>query len=442
MLTRRAALCRTLSVPAGALLACRSARLTPDQPVQPAKGPVTLRLHIQDGSYAQWSQKWGERFTREHPQITIVVEPFPTAGQEYHTKIKTMLATQTLGDLVWTWCTQGLLGEFSHLGVWRPLDDLVRADRFDLGQYYPAIIEGMKFRGSLMGLPFHGHPGFPFFFYNIDLFAKHGVALPDERWTLETLADAARRLSVTDPSGAEQYGWFSVAGYHGLIVWARLWGGDLISVDGRKSELASAATRGAIQWIVDARFRHGFEPPPQRLAGRGNVNDLFAGGLFAMMHGDSAQVSTMHHRVRETFRWSVALLPPGPGGARGALATPHIMGITSQCKAVAEAWTFLKSYTSKEAGVDKALDGAGVPGGRPDAWNDPRILAGVPQYTIVARAFEWARPEHAPANFRGLEASSTIDRELQPVFAGTEDVSAGALKASDALQRVLDLPVV
>lgn len=442
MFSRRAALSRVALGTGGVLFACRPARPTPDQPVQPARGPVTLRLHIQEGAYAQWSRKRGERFTQEHPQVTITVEPFPTAGQEYHTKIKTLLATQTLGDLVWTWCTQGLLGEFGHLGVWCPLDDLVRADRFDLGQYYPAIIEGMKFRGSLLGLPFHGHPGFPFFFYNSDLFAKHGVGLPDERWTLETLAEAARRLTVMDQSGTEQYGWFSVTGYHGLIVWARIWGGDLISADGRRSELATPATRAAIQWIVDARFRHGFEPPPQRLAGRGNVNDLFAAGLFAMMHGDSAQVSTMHHRVRETFRWSVALLPPGPQGRRGALATPHIMGITSQSRAVAEAWTFLKSYTSKEAGVDKALDGAGVPGGRPDAWHDPRIVAAVPQYTIVAKAFEWARPEHAPANFRGLEASGTIDRELQPVFAGTEDVGAGVLKAAEALQRVLDLPLV
>ncbi len=101
---------------------------------------------------------------------------------------------------------------------------------------------------------------------------------------------------------------------------------------------------------------------------------------------------------------------------------------------------FRTSYTSKDAGVDKALGGAGVPGGRPDAWNDPRILSGVPQYKIVARAFDYAKPESAPANTRGLAASGAIDRELQPVWAGTEAIDAGLTRASTILQNVLDQP--
>ncbi|MBI3973111.1 MAG: extracellular solute-binding protein [Chloroflexi bacterium] len=424
-----------------ALVACRPSPAPREAAPQPAKGPVTLRLHIQAGGYGTWSQKWGDRIKQEQPNVTVAVEAFPTAGQEYFTKIKTMLATDTLGDLVWTWATQGLLPELSHLKVWRPIDDLVRVDRFDLKQYYPAITEGLRFRGALMGLPFHGHPGFPSFFYNADLFAKRGLAVPDDRWTLETLVDTARKLTVREGSVEQfQFGWWSQAGYHPLIAWARIFGGDLISADGKKSELHTTGTRAAVEWLVNARFRHRVEPTPDERPQSGAPPVWFADGRFAMQQADSAQVSMMHQRVEVRFKWSVALLPPGPTGRRPALTTPHNMGITTQSKAVAEAWAFLKSYTSKEAGVDKVLDGAGVPGGRPDSWNDPRILSGVPEYKVVARAFEYAKPEHAPANFRGLEASAAIDRELQPVFNGTEGVEAGLARASSVLQAILDQP--
>ena len=262
---------------------------------------------------------------------------------------------------------------------------------------------------------------------------------PTGQWTLDTLIEFGKRLSGPDTGGGpEAFGWFSVAGYHGLIVLARPFGGDLLSADGRRSELASQRTRQAVQWVVDARLRHRMEPTPEQLTGQGNVNDLFAQGRFGMLHGDLAQVSTMHTRIQGRFAWDIAMLPPGPGGQRAALTTPHVMGVTAQSRQVADAWGFLKSYTSKEAGVVKALDGAGVPGGRPDAWNDPRILSGVPQYKTLAQAFAWARPERAPANFRGLEVSGLIDKELAPVLAGQEAVEAGTTRASAVLQALLD----
>ena len=142
---------------------------------QPSAGPVTLRVHIQTGSYADFTRKWGDRYAQERPNVSVVVEPFPTANQEYHTKLKTLHVTGSIGDMAWTWATQGLLPEFGHLKVWRPVDDLVRAERFDPRQYFPAIVDGMTFEGRLLGLPFHGHPGFPFFFYNTDLFQKRGA---------------------------------------------------------------------------------------------------------------------------------------------------------------------------------------------------------------------------------------------------------------------------
>jgi multiple sugar transport system substrate-binding protein len=430
------------SVPAGALAvaACGGAAAPSGQMPAQSAGPVTLRLHIQSGAYAMWSSKWGERYKQEKPNVTVAIEPFPTANQEYFTKVKTMLATDTLGDLVWTWATQGLLPEFGNLKVWRAVDDLVKVEKFDLGQYFPAIIEGSRFRGALTGLPFHGHPGFPFLFYNAELFAKRGLPLPDDKWTLDAMVDAAKKLTQREGTDSDQFGWYTQSGYHPLIAWARIFGGDLISADGKKSELTSPATKQAIEWIVNARFRHRIEPAVEELPKTGAPPDWFAAGRFAMQQGDSAQVSAMHTRIQGRFKWSVALLPPGPNGKRPALTTPHIMGITGQSKNVADAWAFLKSYTSNEAGVSKALDGAGVPGARSDAWNDPRIATDVPEYKIVARAFEWAKPEYAPANYRGLEYSGAIDSELAPVFKGQDGLDSGVLKASATIQKILDQP--
>jgi multiple sugar transport system substrate-binding protein len=409
------------------------------KPAPSSKGPTTVRVHINTGAYSDFVKKWGEKFTKEEkPDIKISVEPFTTAGNEYHAKIRAMHNTGEIGDLAWTWATSGQLPELGHLGLWQPVDEMVKADKLDLGAYYPSAIAGLKYQNKLLGLPFHAHPGFSQFIYNKDIFEKAGVALPDDKWTWDTVTEAAKKTTVRDGDKVKQFGWMSLTLWHAYVIWARIYGGDLLSEDGKKSLLDTAEFRKGIQWIYDMQFIHKSEPRTEQI--EGSQIDMFTVGRVAMYHIDSTSIPSMPKRVETKFKWGVQLLPAGPGGQRSALTTPHIIGITAKSKARDGAWEFLKSITSKEAGVTKGLDGAGAPGGRPDSWTDERMLKYAPDMKTVAQAFEWARPERTPANYRGIETADAVDQNIANIWTGSVDVEKGTLAAHQAVQRALDKP--
>ncbi len=437
--SRRQFLVITGQLTAGAVLGACAAPTPGSSPSSDnaSEAPVTLRVHINSGVYGDFTQMWGERFTEEHPDIQITVESFPTAGGEYHAKLRAMHATGEIGDMVWTWATAGQLPELSHLGLWQPIDELVEADQFDLGQYFPSVIQGLQFEGQLMGLPFHAHPGFPQFSYNVDMFNQAGVDLPTAEWTLADIVDAAQKLTIREGDRASQYGWMSLTGWHVYIIWARIFGTDLLSEDGTQSLVNSPEFTASLQWTYDNINMHKIEPSVTEV--EGGSTDMFAAQRVAMTQIDSSAIGPMYKRVEDAFEWAVALLPAGPTGQRGALATPHIYGITANSQAREAAWEFLKSITGHEAGVVKVLEGAGAPGGRPDCWNDARIKEFAPGYEIVAQAFDYAWPERTPANFRGIQVANAIDQNLANIWTGNAAVEEGAQTADEAAQAVLDM---
>ena len=105
------------------------------------------------------------------------IEEYPSA--DYWTKMLALHASDQLGDLAYGWNSQGHLASWAHKGLARSLDDLVRADKFDLAQFYPGAIEADRWEGKLWALPTVGHPGEVTLFYNMNLLDAAGVKYPD-----------------------------------------------------------------------------------------------------------------------------------------------------------------------------------------------------------------------------------------------------------------------
>ena len=66
----------------------------------------------------------------------------------------------------------------------------MRADKFDLAQFYPGAIEADRWEGKLWACP-RGHLG-EVFFYNMNHFDAAGVKYPDTNWKLDDVVDARR----------------------------------------------------------------------------------------------------------------------------------------------------------------------------------------------------------------------------------------------------------
>jgi multiple sugar transport system substrate-binding protein len=399
--------------------------------------PVEVRWHAASGGYGDWSAKRAEVFNKQQDKVVVKVEPYP----EYKTKLLSMSTTGLIGDGFWHWDVEGWMAEWAHLGVSRPCDDLIDADDYDMGVYYPASVDGITFQGRTMGLPLHAHGAHSQFFYNEQMLGEAGIEPPgvDPDWSLDDLVENAKKLTIVEGNEVVQWGWMSIRVYHALNCWVRIFGGDYLTPDGTKSILNSSEAKEAYQYLVDAIYTNKIEPEPTGDSLLlGDWRAMFAAGKLAMAQAGGHAGAGVRREVGDKFTWNAAVLPAGPRGDRGAQITTHVGSITCASKQPQAIWEFLKFLSSHESGVDKVLEGAGAPGARPDCFEDPKVLENNPEFKSVALAMKLGKPDVIAANLRGTEVRKAIDMEFGDMWLNKQSPEEAADRVSKAVQQVLD----
>ena len=132
LITRRTVLGVLATAAGGLLAACAAPTPPPAAPTSQApagskKLGGELRLHVRTGSEEDTLKDVLPKFTQD-TGVAVKLESFPTA--EYFTKLQTLIAGNTAGD-VW-WCAYRNTPRFANSKVIMQLDDLVKADNFDL----------------------------------------------------------------------------------------------------------------------------------------------------------------------------------------------------------------------------------------------------------------------------------------------------------------------
>lgn len=394
------------------------------------KEPLTLRLHQLAGQSEQYAHRYSAEFSQQHPNIKTEIEEYPSA--DYWTKMLALHASDQLGDLAYGWNTQGHLASWAHKGLARALDDLVKADKFDLAQFYAGAIEADRWEGKLWALPTVGHPGEVTLFYNMNLLDAAGVRQPDTTLTLDDLVAAAKRVVKPDVWG---YGWGR--GFFQVVTRLRAFGADLLSADGKKATLNTPAAKAAIQWEYDMIGRHRVAPSPAETTAPGQ---MFQDGVMGFYASNVATVTTWRKPIGDRFKWAATLFPPGPGGKRGTALHTNTMHLLRQTKAPREGWELIKLLTSHEVGVQKILMESGSPGGRPDVWNDPRLHSFEPFFKVGATLMAEAKPAIVAYNLRTPEMITTLEQALPDIWLSKVSPPTGADQITQALQAVLDQP--
>jgi multiple sugar transport system substrate-binding protein/raffinose/stachyose/melibiose transport system substrate-binding protein len=397
------------------------------------KPGTSIRLHVRTGTEVDTLEERIPILEREQ-NIKVVVEHFP--GGEYYEKVKILLASDSIGDVLWGASATGQGNLWAYTGVIRFVDDLIKAEKFDLSPYYPAAIEGVKFEGKLYGLPYKLQPGPMGIYYNVDAFEKAGYRPPDLNTTFDQLTDLARKIHQP----GVLWGFFGTGanpGYQWVVHYLRAWGTDVISDDGKKSQLATPKGLAALQWYHDLVFKHRVAPqlPPQ--------NADFERGQVAMFQSGSWSKS-VPLRVRDAFRVMNTLMPKGPSGRRGSMGVTDFMAITKASKHVAEAWALTKHLTDKETGIRLGEGGAtgasGTSGGRKDVFHSERLLKN-PLHKVWIEAAENALPLKVPWNFEGEEHQRVLNEGMNAILSGEQALNQSTLAELDRrLQVVLDRP--
>jgi ABC-type glycerol-3-phosphate transport system substrate-binding protein len=344
-----------------------------------------------------------------------------------------LFASDQLGDMCYGWNSQGYLASWAYKGLARALDDLVKADKYDLAQFYAGAIEADRWEGQLYALPSVGHPGEVTLFYNQNLLDAAGIKYPDITWKLDDVVEAAKKL--VKPPDVWGYGWGR--GYFQVVTRTRAFGGDILSPDGKKATLNTPESRAALQWEYDMIGRHRVAPSAADVP---NAGQSFMDGTMGMYASNVATVTTWRKPIGERFQWAATLFPPGPSGKRGTGLHTNTLHLTKPTKHPREAWELLKHLTSHEVGVQKILMESGSPGGRPDVWNDPRLWDYAPWYKIGAALMAEAKPPFVAYNLRTPEVSTAMEQALPDIWNSKVSPATGADQITQALQAILDQP--
>jgi len=259
---------------------------------------VTLRFMTWDsGQTLQPYQNAINAFMEKHPNIEVKVESVP---DNYDQKLLTALASNTAPDvfMAWNYPLYAPGGKLEDLQPW------VERDQYDLGIYYPILMDYMKYDGKLWGLPTTYSPRA--IYYNKKLFDEAGVPYPQDGWTWNDFLEAVRKL--TKPG---QYGFittpddvFTMQPY----FWSN--GGDLISDDGKQvdgvlNSEQNVKTMEFLKQLYDASSKintadkFSFSPVISVDKEHGYANDPYLKAFAKELEGSDKLIANMR-----TDKWS------------------------------------------------------------------------------------------------------------------------------------------
>ncbi len=395
---------------------------------------VVIRFHGRTGVQGDHFIERARAFEEANPGIKIKEELFPHA--EYHQKMEVLLAGQTIGDTFWTVLLSGLYHRYANQGVLLALDDMVAADEYDLGVFFPESLVAASHEGSLYSLPWICHPGRVGCFYNKQLLADNGLEEPPEDgdWTFGDLLEYATALTQdTDGDGQiDQFGMQPGRDPFSLLVWARASGGEIYDEEGTTSLLDSEETLFAIRFVYDLMHTHNVAPSPEQ-----QTSDMFVSGRIGMAQSGYWGQS-WKNRIGDRFELGAVPMPKGPAGINGSMYEFDPACIYAGSEHPDEAFEWVKWLANKETGIRIAEAGS-VPGSRPDVWEDERLTQ-FPIHNVFTQIMYNVLPFRGPGNFRGLEMRDTYTNGMDPVWLGNEEPEDVVSAVSAKLQEVLDKP--
>ena len=303
-----------------ALLAACGAPTTPAAESGPAATSykVFSGNKFDKGERLEWAQETAAEFSRLHgPKLTA--EHVIISGDALFAAMAAGSGpdvTQTSGS----W-----FSDFAEKGQLQDITSYVKRDKLDMSRWYLQD-ETFVRKGKQYGMPFwQAHS---VYLYNKTLFAKHGVAPPDnENWTWNHLLDAS--LKLTKPG--ESYGIRMGNGYEfAWLNFLRSAGEDYVNKERTKTTLNTPGAIEVFQWLVDVHRKHKVHPAiGDTSLGAGDWWQL--GKIGIQLSGTGALGSTL--TAKPDFEWDLFVTPKHPKTNKRAITSnENPMVVTSSTK--------------------------------------------------------------------------------------------------------------
>lgn len=299
--------------------------------------PVVIQMTISGSDQEMALRKeTAEAFMKKNPNIKI---EWVDIGKDRYQKTLTLISGGEPPDIFYT---NEWVAPLAQKGVLKPLDELIKGDpSFKLDEFYPSVIDSLKYEGKLYALPQELSP--VLVYYNKDLFDKAGVSYPSANWTQEEFLAAAKKL--TDPA-KKQYGFTLVNNVHnwgGLLIRN---GGNLFSGDLKKSGYSAAEALKSLQVIKQIAVDDHSSPNTAELASTGQGADaLFRNQQTAMAMAGLWWLPPFKADPLK-FKWDVAMAPKGLN--QNTKAGVLNWAMSAKTKHPKEAWEVMKFFEGHE----------------------------------------------------------------------------------------------
>jgi sorbitol/mannitol transport system substrate-binding protein len=329
-----------------------------------------------------------------------------------------------------------LLIQAARDGHVEPIDELIASEGYSLEDFPPAALDALSDGGRIWGLPYCFVSNV--LIYRADLFAKHGVAVPQ---TLDELTAAAVTVQEAErDSGASHLHGIAVRGAPncGLNFWiiGSTWGPSFgarwFDEEGRPT-LATPELVGAVEHYVDLVRRAG--PPEAPTMDFMDCMECYGSGRAAITIEPANEASILYDRggaVAEATR--TAVMPVGPLGTRhvGLYTPPYAIPARSRAKPAA--WELAKFLCSPEQMLDDVQQSGFVEVARESVLGNPAFANRFRPELLdtVVRTRPFARGER-PVTRHGMEVGNLIGDQIVRVLRG----EVGAVEALTQAERTV-----
>ncbi|GAA3412683.1 ABC transporter substrate-binding protein [Paenibacillus hodogayensis] len=343
---------RLLGLSLVALLSACSGGSTAPNPAAPGgdAGPkaekppetIELKLHFYGVTEQEFNTRFKDILQKKFPHITFVW--LPASGPQ---TLQETIAQGTVPDIVRV-ISSTVHTNYLNLGLGYDMNELVRANNYDLSRFNPIFVKGFMDLTSQNG-ELYGLPVSPFFsrvlYYNKDLFDKFGQPYLRDGMNWDQIYDVARSMTRTE-AGVEYRG-FS-ANVSTFLTYNEY---SLSTLDPAKDELSHFDTW---QRILNNYMRF-YQIPNNAI--RPNLTEegaMFQKGTVAI-HAD---IYSPYLDLSMLKNWDMVSTPIIDGAPKKiGIFPPGYLMITKQSKHKEEAFRVIMEMLSDEAQMRDSRNG-------------------------------------------------------------------------------------
>lgn len=305
------------------------------QAAQPAKEGETITLRV--GGWASSPEEQAildaqiAEFKKNHPNIDVKFEP--VVG-DYLQKLQPMIASKTEPDIFYL--DAYAAPAFMDKGVIEPIDEYVKKNNVNLGDYEDSAVKAFQWKGKTYGLP--KDYSTLALFYNKDMLDKAGVK-PPTNWT--ELKETAKKLTKNGVVG------FSMSAelprYQPFVMQT---GGSVY--DGEKATFDRPENALALDFFYGQMMREAKIAADPKTLGVDWSGDAFADGKTAMVVEGPWLIPHLAKKA-PTLAYGIVELPVAEGGKPANMMFTVAYVLSKHSKHKAEAFQ-LMAYLAGEAG--------------------------------------------------------------------------------------------